>query len=351
MKFAFIATLLLPLSGLFAQLPDPVAAPEETKKTVAAPECRNLLMVKDCSGYVYSDFRNVEGRDEEIIFHSKTGKPFTGECKVCYNNGYLKMHLDYVNGHLVGLDSIFYENGVLNLITSHDELGYGKEDGKWKFYREDGSIKWEKNYEMGLAQGEHTFYYPDSTIYKVERYQNNRLHGKKQEYYRNQTPKKEIEYKNGDWDGTYITYFEDGKVGSEQQYVRGKKDGPSSYYYENGQLFYTESHSMDSREGTFRRNYATGRMWTVENYKADQRHGEFEEYYDNEKNTIKYRATYKKGQKTYNMYYDEFGGEVMSPERIEEIRKAKEAEENGTTETPKEGEEEGGKKKKKRKEK
>ena len=90
-------------------------------------------------------------------------------------------------------------------------------------------------------------------------------------------------------------------------------------------------------------------MWTKETYKNDQRNGEFEEFYDNEKNTIKYRATYKKGVKTYEMYYDEFGGEVMSPERIEEIRKAKEAEANGTEEEEgEEKEEEGGKKKKKK---
>ena len=57
------------------------------------------------------------------------------------------------------------------------------------------------------------------------------------------------------------------------------------------------------------------------------------------------------------MYYDEFGGEVMSPERIEEIRKAKEAEkaaaEAGTDVDPDEAggaatEEEGKKKKKKK---
>ena len=109
------------------------------------------------------------------------------------------------------------------------------------------------------------------------------------------------------WHGNYITYFEDGKVESEQEYVRGEKDGPSSYYYENGVLFYNENHERGAREGTFKRFYATGKMWTIETYKKDQRNGNFEEYYDNEKNTIKYRATYKKGVKTYEMYYDEFG--------------------------------------------
>jgi hypothetical protein len=75
-------------------------------------------------------------------------------------------------------------------------------------------------------------------------------------------------------------------------------------------------------------------MWTKESYKKNVRDGEFEEYYDNEKNTIKYKATYKKGMLTYEMYYDEFGGEVMSPERIQEIQKNKELEEqDGSSES------------------
>lgn len=315
--------------GAQAQLGEPIQKSAE-KTTTTAPQCRYLMMVRDCSGYVYSDFVNVGGRDEEIIFHSKSGKPFTGDCKVCYNNGMLKMHLDYVNGRLVGQDTIYYENGLINLITSHDADGSGKEHGTWKFYREDGSLKWEKKYEMGLAQGEHRFYYPDSTLHKVEVYKNNQLHGKKQEFYPDQTVKKEIDYKNGKWNGKYITYSKDGKVISEQEYVNGIKNGPSSYYYDDGTLFYTENHDMGKRTGTFKRFYMNGKMWTVENYEKDLRSGEFEEYYDNEKNTIKYKATYKKGQRTYEMYYDKFGGEVMSPEQIEAMKCEQEIKEEDT---------------------
>lgn len=59
-------------------------------------------------------------------------------------------------------------------------------------------------------------------------------------------------------------------------------------------IFYTENNEEGSREGTFKRMYISGRMWTVENYKKDERDGEFEEYYDNEKNTLKYKETSKK---------------------------------------------------------
>ena len=283
-----------------------------------------LRMVPDCNGFVYEETLKIEGKDEVVVYHSKSGKPFSGECKVCYDNMQLKMKIEYSNGRLIGQDTVYYQNGNVQFIYSHDNLGYGKEDGAQIYYREDGSLKWEKNYVMGMADGEFRYYFADTSIFKIERYKNNQLHGKKQEFYSNGALKKEIDYKNGMWNGTYITYFSDGKVESEQQFVNDEKDGPSTYYYATGDLFYSENHEKGSKEGAFKRMYATGRMWTKESYKNDLRDGEFEEYYDNEKNTIKYRATYKKGNLLSETYYDELGGETMPPEKIEQIKNSQE---------------------------
>ena len=72
MKIAFFTALLLSVGFLFGQ----TETDGETQTETPAPtpkylkKCRDLLMVPDCSGYVYSDFRQIEGRDVEIIFHS-----------------------------------------------------------------------------------------------------------------------------------------------------------------------------------------------------------------------------------------------------------------------------------------
>jgi antitoxin component YwqK of YwqJK toxin-antitoxin module len=320
MKILQIAFIALSYNLAYGQELGTLAKPEQEKPKEILCTNQELRMVPDCNGFVYEEIVQIQGRDETVVYHRKSGKPFSGECKVCYNNMQLKMKIEYSNGRLIGRDTVYYENGNIQYIYGHDELGYGKEDGLQQYYRPDGSLKWEKNFVMGMADGEFRYYFSDSTIQKIEHYKNNQLHGKKQEFYKGNLIKKEIDYKNGMWDGTYITYFSDGKVESEQQYVEDQKDGPSSYYYNNGQLFYTENHEKGSREGTFKRMYATGRMWTKESYKNDKRDGEFEEYYDNEKNTIKYRATYKKGELISEMYYDELGGETMPPEKIQQIK-------------------------------
>ncbi|MBK9190027.1 MAG: hypothetical protein IPM77_00215 [Crocinitomicaceae bacterium] len=71
------------------------------------------------------------------------------------------------------------------------------------------------------------------------------------------------------------------------------------------------------------------------------RHGIFEEYYQDDKNTMKYTATYKKDVLLEEHYYNEFGEEI-APDGSKPTN-------NGTTENG--GTEEGGGKKKKDKKK
>jgi len=345
MKSAFLLSLIIiSTQTLFAQgsLDVPSDGGKAAKPVLLCRDVR-FRMVADCENLVYVDKREVEGKEVDVVFNKKSGQAYSGRCKVCHNNGNVWMFLEYKNGFSYGIDTVYYENGNINLIRSHDLLGYGKEDGTWAFYRENGTLKWEKTFVMGFADGEQRHYFPDSTLEKVEMWKMGQLNGKKQEYYEGGTLRKEIGYKNGKFDGTYITYFKDGKVESEQQYINDKKTGPSSYYYDNGVLFYTEIHENGLKNGEFKRFYINGKKWTVESYKKDIYDGVFQEYYDDEKNTMKYEAYYKKGKLISEKFYDEFGEETAPPAKTTTTTPT-----NGETETPTE---EGGKKKKEKKKK
>lgn len=310
MKLISLISACLLTTLAFSQLPDQI---DPNQKATEVPQkCRDprFRMVSDCDGTVYFD------QDNEAYIHKKSGKPFSGVCKVCHMNGNLEMYLNFQGGRPVGKDTIWHNNGKPNLIRSHDDQGLGKEDGTWKLYREDGSLKWEKTYIMGAEDGESRYYFPDTSIWKIETWSNGQMNGRKQEYYPNNTLKKEIMYANGEWNGKYITYFQSGMVESEQEFKNGKKEGLSRYYYDNGELFYEESHLNGCRDGETRRFYPKNQMkWTVENYKGDLRHGVFEEYYDNDKNIKKYDAIYKKGALIEEHFYDEFGDEAPAPEK------------------------------------
>ena len=299
---------ILTLTSSFAQDEIKTIDKKKEKETVKCRDAR-FRMVSDCANTVYYD------ESSDAVFHKKSGKPYTGECKTCFGNDNLEMYIRFVDGKADGQDSVYYESGQLNLIRSHYQ---GKEDGLWMFYREDGSLKWEKNYMAGAAEGKHIYYYPDGTIYKSELWSMGAMNGVKKEFFKGENGEegqlnKEIHYKNGKWDGLYITYFQNGQVESEQSFVQDNKDGLSKYYYDDGKLFYTENYDNGNKNGEIKRLYKNGNTWTIERYKKGTKSGTWEEYYA--EGMIKYEGVYKKGVLKEEHYYNEDGDEMASPEK------------------------------------
>ncbi len=279
------------------------------KEEAKPPMCRDarFARVPDCENTVYYD------EDQDAVFNKKSGKPFSGECKTCHFNGNIEMYLKFANGKSDGKDTVYYEDGKINLIRSHY---LGKEDGTWMFFEPDGTLKWEKSFFDGAANGKHIYYFPDGAISKIEEWKFGKLNGVKKEFYKGSGGetgklKKEINYKDGSFDGLYITYFENGMVESEQLFVKDKKDGLSRYYYDDGSLFYTENYKKGVKNGEIKRLYKNGNTWIVEKYKNDVKQGTWQEFYPD--GNIKYEGVYKKGALVREHYYNENGDEMAAP--------------------------------------
>ena len=317
MRFFFpLLTLFFFAISAFSQEGVPKRPEKPTLKCTDA----RFERVRNCADMVYFD------EDQKVVFHQKSGKPFTGYCKSCFFNDNLEMYLHFVNGRAEGQDTIYYKEGNVNLIRSHYQ---GKEDGTWFFYNKDNSLKWEKSYYGGLAEGKHTYYFPDGNIHKIETWQAGQLTGIKKEFFKgkNNEPgkiKKEISYKNGAFDGLYKTYFESGEVAIEQFFKNGKKDGLCSYYYDSGKLFYTENYKEGVREGQIKRLFENGNTWIIERYKKGLKHGLWEEYYED--GTLKYEGKWEKNELIEEHFYNENGDEYKKDGEKED-KKEEESEE------------------------
>lgn len=306
--FITILTLLVSSTALLSQ----EGEMERPKTPIVKCTDSRFQRVRDCADIVSFD------EDQNVVFHQKSGKPFTGFCKSCFFNENIEMYLQFVNGRAEGQDTIYYEEGNINLIRSHYQ---GKEDGTWIFYNKDGTIKWEKSYYAGLAEGKHIFYYPDGNIFKIETWQAGQLTGIKKEFFKGENGqpgkiKKEIGYKNGSFHGLYRTYFKSGEIAIEQLFKDGEKDGQSSYYYDDGKLFYTENYKNGVREGQIKRLYQNGNTWIIERYKKGEKHGTWEEYYED--GTIKYEGDWEKNKLLDEHFYNENGDEMRKADEKEE---------------------------------
>lgn len=78
---------------------------------------------------------------DDLIYLQNKNKPFSGKYKVVYNNTNLpKAVFSYKNGEVKGIATAFYKNGNKKW---EGEYKNGMLEGKWIFWNENGTIKYE----------------------------------------------------------------------------------------------------------------------------------------------------------------------------------------------------------------
>lgn len=237
-------------------------------------QCGKIAGVIDCNEKLEYD----EG--SKVLFSASSGKPFTGRCETCHQNGVLEHRITFVEGKENGPDTTYYPSGCIMVVRNHV---IGKENGLWTYYNDSTqSIAWEMNYLNGEKHGPQVFISPkgDTTLY--ENYKNGVLNGIKKTYYKKTKAEiaanpekslleKEVNYVNGLFQGAFTVYNREGKKLQTVNYKAGKKDGISTYYYDDGVLLRTENWSLDAKNGEFKTFYYQQTLQSLENYKKNSK--------------------------------------------------------------------------------
>jgi antitoxin component YwqK of YwqJK toxin-antitoxin module len=279
------------------------------QKTYAEWECGKTPGVVDCN-------EKIDFEENNKTFLSKSGgKPYTGSCETCFENGIRERKITFLNGKEHGQDTTKYYSGCPMVVRNHIN---GFENGKWTFFYDSTSVlAWEMNYLLGQKHGKHVYFsrYGDTTL--LENYKNDILNGVKRTFYKGGKIHRHIYYTNGIINGPFFSYNKEGKLLEKLNYKNGKKDGVFTYYYEDGTLLKTEFWSNDIKNGAFITYYYQGFIQTSENYKKGIKEGWFEEYHANKK--LKLRSLYKKGVLIEEHEFNEKGKEIKTfPEVIVE---------------------------------
>ena len=141
-----------------------------------------------------------------LIYHKKTGKPYTGLCISYYDNRQLERKVRFLNGKEQDTSFTFYKDGKQWTELSWD---HGIENGTSKFWYENGQLAWENTYVMGEKEGIWSFYAEDGKPTKVLSYKANQMDGVSKYYHKNGILKKSVEYKKGIMNGEFTTYYDD----------------------------------------------------------------------------------------------------------------------------------------------
>ena len=138
MKYFALAILLM-VAGSFITS----CGPEKPKKPQTKKE--NLVEIKDG---VYTEYypgrKAIKFRGEQTKDSLRTGRWF-----FYAENGNEQSTTEYINGKKDGLITVRYPNGNMRYTGFYTN---DKESGEWRFYKEDGTIDFTKNFDSVPAR-------------------------------------------------------------------------------------------------------------------------------------------------------------------------------------------------------
>ena len=273
-------------------------------------QCGKLMGVIDCGEKLEYD------QDAEIFFLNNkdmvnstgAGKPFTGTCETCHQNGNRARKISFVGGKENGIDTAMYASGCPQVIRAHIN---GVPSGQWLFmYDSTQYLAWEMNYYLGEKHGKHIFMKKEGDTTRWENYKNGRLDGVKRTYYHGSKIKREVTYREGVMEGPFKVYNREGTIIEEITYSKGKRDQECKYYYDDGKPLKIENWDEGVKNGEFKIFFYGGSIQESSSYKKGLKEGWFTVYYPGD--ITKSKALYKKDVLLEEYRYDEQGRETYS---------------------------------------
>jgi len=182
----------------------------------------------------------------------------TGVWESYYDNGKVKSHGTFIDGHPKGellkyypggilqARMLFNETGKISYVKVYYEAGHLASEGKyidqlkdsvWNYYSTyDKRKALTETYLLGKKNGESLKFYADGKVSELLTWKNDLKNGKWEQYYENGQIRLTGSYLNGMLDGEYICYNPDGSTSITGKYLGGSMDGKWVYFNEDGAL-------------------------------------------------------------------------------------------------------------------
>lgn len=256
------------------------------------------------------------------VYHSKTGKPYTGKCESCHENGKREHLAVFVDGKEDGTSYSYHPDGSIHTKRSFSN---GVENGVWEFYDPakknatgdvvtPTSLRWQFTYVDGKKNGNCIWYFPNggmlpSDTSKMISYKMGVPHGPTIKYYEPKKIKSVIYFSEGKYDGSYKTYYKNGQISIDKNYRDMKLDGPIKHYYEDGQISMEGIYNNGEKDGKWVHYFKNGVEKSVAYYNNGVKNGQFVEHYE-EDGKIKSERLFENGYLMSEFLWDEFGNPV-----------------------------------------
>lgn len=257
-------------------------------------------------------------QDADMVFHMKTGRPFTGLCRTYYEDGSMEREVRFQGGKEDGESITLYnkrnEKGQQTVMARINHK-MGVPDGEWEYFFENGKRAWSQSWLNGLKNGNFNYYYEDGKPKREEIYKNDLREGTNKEYYPGGKIKNEVDYKGGVMEGSYKSYYENGQISYEGKYAAGKENGEVVTYFEKGQMSSQSFFKSGIPDGEWRTWYDDSKERSIEHYVDGKKNGECKSFYKD--GQVKKIEKWVNGKRMDIEAYDEFGNQ-LDPDEIKD---------------------------------
>jgi antitoxin component YwqK of YwqJK toxin-antitoxin module len=197
-----------------------------------------------------------------------------------------------------------FTDGVLSAEGILDTAG--RQQGIWKEFYPDGTIKSQGEYLNSKKIGEWVFYHPNGKVEQKGAYdKKGKAQGVWKWFYETGNVLSEENYVNGQLDGVYTEYSDSGQVITKGEYIDGLKEGP--WLFELQGFREEGAYKADNRDGEWKHYFTeNGKLRFIGKFVDDVPDGIHTFYYlnGNERQVGKYIAGAKEGDWRF---YDESG--------------------------------------------
>lgn len=249
------------------------------------------------------------------------------------------------NGKILGEFTGYSKNGLISTLGSFNS--YGKLDGKWQYFDDQGNLETAKNFNNGELQGQYTAYYVNGSRSKEFNIADNKISGAITNFYTCNQPystfhindngdldgkstyyhaigevSHSVDYVNGLIEGEMVKHYADGVVRQKSNFKNDKLDGPYISYYDNGKVYAEGQYEDGSEVGNWKFLHRNGKLVEEGVFKNGYKTGVWKEmndngimisqtdYGDTGKKTGVYSAHDNDGNKEYELEYK--GSEILS---------------------------------------
>ena len=178
----------------------------------------------------------------------------------------------------------YFRNGQ---VKKRGIMQNGKMEGKWKFYRINGSLKSINMTCSGLYCDTQIYYDTTGSLKAKTIFLEpgecacDSFSARMRHYYPNGRLHKKWTVKAGKMEGKYMEYNKSGQLISSGFYRNGEKDSVWKIWYDNGALWEVTRYREGKRTGEQKFFYKNGNFEFIRNFKKDSLHGD---YYEGHKN-------------------------------------------------------------------